>query len=350
MEYIRIFNNDSEYQQFKDGDNYITPNICLDREINSIKCKPYTPPPPPVQMSNEIWYTSSDGNIVTPYYEDVFGANIISNTYENGQGIITFDGPVTSIGGSAFGKCTSLTSVNIPDSVTSIENVAFAECSSLTSVTIPDSVTSFGMSTFLYCTSLTSVTIPNNVTSIYATTFQYCSSLTSVTIPNNITVIGVQAFAYCTSLTSIYCTPMVPPRGSYEMFANIATGCKIYVPTASVDAYKSAYMWSNYADYIVGYDFEDDGGSELITFSIESPNPEFPLLERQAESGMTWEEWVYSDYNLMYEDIYQHFETFSYASYVNHYEESWQICYDGNNTYVGKEDTIIPNYRYTYSR
>ena len=28
-----------------------------------------------------------------------------------------------------------------------------------------------------------------------------------------------------------------------------------YAPTASVDAYKAAEDWSNYADYIEGYDF-----------------------------------------------------------------------------------------------
>ena len=37
--------------------------------------------------NNEIWYTSSNGKIVTPNATDVFGANIVSNTYENGKGI-----------------------------------------------------------------------------------------------------------------------------------------------------------------------------------------------------------------------------------------------------------------------
>ena len=39
------------------------------------------------------------------------------------------------------------------------------------------------------------------------------------------------------------------------MFTNNASGRTIYVPTQSVEAYKSASYWSKYASYIVGYDF-----------------------------------------------------------------------------------------------
>ncbi len=44
---------------------------------------------------------------------------------------------VTSIGSWAFGNCSSLKSVTIPDSVTSIGNSAFYNCTSLSSITIP---------------------------------------------------------------------------------------------------------------------------------------------------------------------------------------------------------------------
>ena len=91
--------------------------------------------------------------------------------YNEGWGITTANIPasvtynsatysVTSIGYMAFGRCSGLTSVTIPNSVTSIGDYAFYRCSGLTSVTIPNSVTSIGSCAFENCTGLTSVTAP----------------------------------------------------------------------------------------------------------------------------------------------------------------------------------------------
>lgn len=193
---------------------------------------------------NEIWYTSTDGEVVVPYKTDVFGASIFSNTYENGQGIITFEGDVAVIGDYAFHDCSSLTSVTIPDGVTSIADCAFYGCSSLASVIIPDSVTSIGGDAFRYCNGLTSVTIPDSVTSLEAPAFSQCSNLTTFygkfastdnrclvvdgilnsfapsglaeyTIPYSVTSIGDYAFRYYADLTSITIPDSVTSIGTY---------------------------------------------------------------------------------------------------------------------------------------
>ena len=164
---------------------------------------------------NQLRYTTINGEILPLNDTSVFGANITSHTYLNGQGIITFDAPVTSIGDKAFEWCSALTSITIPDSVTSIGDYAFYNCTSLTSVTIGNSVTSIGRSAFSGCTSLTSAKIGNSVTSFGDNTFYNCTSLTSITIPDSVTLIGSKAFYECSSLTSVTIGNSVTTIGSY---------------------------------------------------------------------------------------------------------------------------------------
>ena len=156
---------------------------------------------------------------------------------------------VTSIGNSTFGSCSGLRSIYIPNGVTSIGSSAFYGCSSLTSIDIPDSVTSIGNSAFASCISLTSCTIGNGVTSIDDDTFGSCISLTSIYIPNGVTSIGNSAFARCRSLTSITIEATTPPTLGSGAF-NSTNNCPIIVPCESVNDYKSASGWSDYASRI----------------------------------------------------------------------------------------------------
>ena len=151
--------------------------------------------------NNEIHYTSTDGKVVTPYKTDVFGANIVSNTYENGQGVITFDGAVTSIGNYAFENCSTLSSVTLPQTITSLGSYAFYRCTAMTKINIPNSVTSIGNNAFYSCDGLTSVTIPDSVTKIGNFAFDYCNNITCVTIGNGVTSMGYGVFTYCTKLS-----------------------------------------------------------------------------------------------------------------------------------------------------
>ena len=183
--------------------------------------------------NNEIWYTSSDGEVVETYGTDDFGARFVSNTYENGKGVIRFDGNVTSIRNSAFYECSSLTKVTIPNSVTSIEAYAFGSCSSLTKVTIPNSVKYIGNNAFSDCISLTNVSIGNSVINIAIEVFSNCSSLTKVTIPNSVKSIEKYAFSNCSSLTNVSIGNSVTSIG-YGAFYECSSLTSITIPNSVI--------------------------------------------------------------------------------------------------------------------
>ena len=148
-----------------------------------------------------------------------------------------------------------LTTYTIPDGVTSIEPWGFCNCSNLTSIIIPNGVTTIGKSAFNSCSKLTSITLPQSLETIESGAFYKCLKLKSITIPKNVTTIGDNAFNECRGLISVYCQSTVPPILSYDVFWSYPTPHSIYVPQASIEAYKSASGWSKYAGKIVGYDF-----------------------------------------------------------------------------------------------
>ena len=68
-----------------------------------------------------------------------------------------------------------------------------------------------------------------------------------------VTQIGTDCFYLCSNLTSVTCKAITPPTLGYDVFKStpIASGNgHIYVPSASVNAYKSASGWSDYASRI----------------------------------------------------------------------------------------------------
>ena len=93
--------------------------------------------------------------------------------------------------------------------------------------------------------------MPNSVTTIGSSAFYDCSGLQIVTIGTGVTSIGGSAFGFCNNLQRITIDAVTPPTltgTSSTTFPN--NGCPIYVPAESVNAYKTASGWSNYASRI----------------------------------------------------------------------------------------------------
>lgn len=201
---------------------YYNRNICYQKMENGV-----TPPTPPTpSVTTAITYIAS-------WKLDVvasrFTPNASAETYDyaTSAGTIYFPSDVTSIGNSAFQSSYSLASIDIPSSVTSIGQQAFQGCSGLTSIDIPSGVTSIGAYAFYNCSGLTSITIPSGVTNIPSGILYGCNNLTSITI-----------------------NATIPPTLGNVAFYD-TNNCPIYVPSGSVDAYKTAsYNWGLYADRI----------------------------------------------------------------------------------------------------
>lgn len=118
---------------------------------------------PKVQPDNEIWYTTVDGNSLNlhkdymhiacseydsenKYIDKSYDVFIVSNTYNNGIGIIKFDRPITEIQAGFFNRyhdgmgdyitTYNLKTITLPKSVKRIKTCAFYKCCDLELVTI----------------------------------------------------------------------------------------------------------------------------------------------------------------------------------------------------------------------
>ena len=267
--YIKVFDTHADYLAFTQTEDFILPNVsyCED-EIDVVH---YSPLLPPTNTNLVAKYNIMTAGVILTLFKSNDGSGsgsdesvcpfsamtidgveqpTVVSTYEfstTGEHIVeyTLTDP-TTIAEHVFENCDGLTSIVIPSGVTSIGQLAFYNCVGLTSITLGSGVTSIGGNAFASCTSLTSVTIPNSVTSIGEAAFGGCSGLTSITIPSGVTSIGKYAFHLCSSLTTVTVRATTPPTLDRDAFdyANIYT---IYVPSASVNTYKSAPNWANYS-------------------------------------------------------------------------------------------------------
>jgi hypothetical protein len=157
----------------------------------------------------------------------------------------------TSIGASAFQYCYAATSFSFP-LATSIGTTAFQDCYAATSFSFP-LATSIGTYAFQSCYAATSFSFPL-ATSIGIAAFQGCRKILTVTFGSpSISLVDSYAFDGDFALNSITFASTVPPTLTSTNAFTLNSFTMIYVPTASVSAYKAATNWVSFSTRIVGY-------------------------------------------------------------------------------------------------
>ena len=312
------------------------------------------------------WYNNQpDGVIYAGKVLYAYKGDMPANT------TINVNEGTVSITGKAFEECVGLTQIIIPNSVISIEYIAFYGCTNLTDINIPKSITTIGKGVFDLCYSLKSVTfedgdvelsIGNSDRSGANTSglFYYCpleyvylgrnlsysivstgngpfqnkTQLTTLIIGDKVTYIGNKAFNGCTGITSITCKALTPPNIKSYAFNNVDTTIPLYVPSESINTYAETSIWANFTNI-------QAIPLNLITFAING-------TEYYAEDGMTWEQWVESEYNTL--PFYTH--TGSSRIYTSPLENNGDVMISYavvliNSTPVTLVDVITENCAYS---
>lgn len=99
-------------------------------------------------------------------------------------------------------------------------------------------MTTIGESAFSGCTSLTSIDIPNSVTEIGVMAFEGCTNVVKVKIGAGITSIQSSYLLGSRYIKEIYCFATTPPNSFRSDFSNIGKNeAKLYIPKGSYQAY-----------------------------------------------------------------------------------------------------------------
>ena len=127
----------------------------------------------------------------------------------------------------------------------------FSMDNNIVSVVFPSTITKIGSFAFRACKNLKNIDLSKciNLLEIGSSSF-VSSGLINVILPVSVSSIGGTAFSSCDSLTSVTINAVEPPTFGLDMFKNSSQLSNIYVPAESVEKYKTASGWSDYADII----------------------------------------------------------------------------------------------------
>lgn len=123
--------------------------------------------------------------------------------------------------------------------------------------------------------TITKIIVEEGITKIGESSCYGCTICTELELPSTLTDInGTGVFSSCNALESITCKATVPPvcktgaTGYTNAFKNVPAECILYVPAASVEAYKGAAVWKDQA-FIANTKAISDTPSDVESVRVE---------------------------------------------------------------------------------
>lgn len=211
----------------------------------------------------------------------------------------------------------------VPEGITKVGEGAFYSCKSLKSVVIPEGITTLGERCFYYCTGVEDFDLPQTLKNIHVEAFRYCA-FERIFIPHNVSGLSDRAFGSCTKCIEYnFSTHTDIPTLRNDVFSGINESAKIIVPEDLFLQWINATNWVNYQNYIT----TEKGG-----FRING------LGNYMANVGMTWGEWVASDYSKG--DFYITENNTIFSKIVGYEVYIYDEIYNGSYPLVHADDVI----------
>lgn len=147
---------------------------------------------------------------------------------------------LTKIGRNAFYDCTNLMNVYLSSHITEIEGFAFSGCTSLTGLSSEG-------------TGKTGIILPEGLETIGNGAFGGCVLIQDADFPSTLTSIGNNVFRNGMHLTTWTIRATTPPTLGTATFKGDSSVGSILVPGESLNDYKAATNWSNFAEVMSGF-------------------------------------------------------------------------------------------------
>lgn len=196
-----------------------------------------------------------------------------------------------------FGECHELKTAHIPEGMTVMPSGMFNGCYELEDVNIPESVTEMQSYAFSFCDALSHLRLPRYLkkTSFYS--LFYLSDLEEIYFPATMEVIGEQSCKYWRNIKRIYCAAPIPPLCIGEEKEPLQTpfgvptfgpelqtprDTPVYVPRGSADAYRNAWGWNYFTNFIETDDFPGSAVDEILSDEDSGELPMYDLYGKKV--------------------------------------------------------------------